>query len=177
MRISVHGTGEGVRVRMRLDVNRRRWLITRISLWLLAINGVVVGLWALLLPEPWFRSFPGFGLNWVGMDGPYNHHLATDVGAFFLGFGAVSLAALYYRDSVVARVAGIGWLVFGIPHLIYHAAHKPEQMSGGNFTLSLIAAVLLPALAAAVVVAAPRERAQLRDPAPMNIRFPRRRSR
>ncbi|PPJ23115.1 hypothetical protein C5E45_29175 [Nocardia nova] len=177
MRISVHGTGGGVQVRMRLDANRRRRLITRISLWLLAINGIVVGVWAVLLPEPWFRSFPGFGLNWVGSDGPYNHHLATDVGAFFLGFGALSLAALYYRDSMVARVAGIGWLVFGIPHLIYHVAHKPEQMGGDNYAVSLIAATLLPALAAAIVVAAPRERVRLRDPAPMTIRFPRRHSR
>lgn len=177
MRISVRGTGEGLRVRMRLDVDRRRWLIVRISLWLLAITGIVIGLWALLLPEQWYRSFPGFGLDWVPMGGPYNHHLVTDVGAFFLGFGALSLAALYYRDSVTARIAGIGWLVFGIPHLIYHASHKPEDMSAANFAFSLVAALLLPVLGAAIVLAAPRGRVQLRDPAPMNIRFPRRRSR
>ncbi|WP_227980500.1 hypothetical protein [Nocardia spumae] len=177
MRISVHGTDEGVRVRMRLDPDRRRWLITWISLSLLTINGLVVGLWAVLFPEAWYRSFPGLGANWVAVDGPFNHHLAADVGAFFLGFGAMGLAALYYRDSLVARVTGIGWLVFGVPHLIYHAAHKPAEMGGGNFAVSLIAAALLPILAAVLIAAAPRRRVQLRDPAPMNIRFPRRRSR
>ncbi len=177
MRISVHGTGEGVRVRMRLDADRRRWSITWIALGLLTATGVIVGLWAVLLPETWYRSFPGLGANWVSSDGPFNHHLATDTGAFFLGFGAMGLAAMYYRDSLAARVSGIGWLVFGIPHLIYHAAHKPAGMSGGGFALEVIAAALLPILAAAVVIAAPRQRTRLRDPAPMNIRFPGRRSR
>lgn len=177
MRISMHGTEAGIRVRLRLDVHRRRWLITRISLWLLAITGLYTGIWAVLFPEAWYRSYPGLGLDWVAADGPFNHHLAADAGAFFLGFGALSLAALFYRDSVVARVAGIGWLVLGIPHFIYHAAHQPEQMSGGNYALSLIAALLLPVLAAAILIAAPRGRVQIREPAPMNIRFPRRRSR
>ncbi|MEV5648457.1 hypothetical protein AB0L57_09430 [Nocardia sp. NPDC052254] len=176
MRISVHGTGEGVQVRMRLEIDRRRWLITWTALGLLTATGVIIGLWAVLLPEAWYRSFPGLGLNWVAADGPFNHHLAGDVGAFFLGFGAMGLAAMYYRDSLVARVTGIGWLVFGIPHLIYHAAHKPADIGAGNFALEVIAAALLPILAAVVVMAAPRQRTQPREPAPMNIRFPGRRN-
>lgn len=177
MRISMHGSGDGVRVRLRLDVHRRRWLITRISLGLLALTGIYTGVWAVLFPASWYRSYPGLGLDWVAADGPFNHHLAADVGAFFLGFGVLSLAALYYRDSLVARVAGIGWLVMGVPHVIYHAAHRPEQLGSANYALSLFAALLLPVLAAVVVMAAPRERVQLRDPAPINLRFPRRRNR
>ncbi|WP_256670403.1 hypothetical protein [Nocardia cyriacigeorgica] len=177
MRISLHGDGDGIRVRMRLDVNRRRWLATRIILWILAIQGLIVGVWATLAPHSWYTSFPGLGMQWVGVDGPYNHHLAGDVGAFFLALAAVTGAALYYGDSLLSRVAGLGWLVFGVPHLIYHAFHKPAEMGGLSFTLSVVAAALLPILGLAVILVAPAERTQVRDPAPLNIRFRRRRDR
>ncbi|MBF6172132.1 hypothetical protein [Nocardia blacklockiae] len=172
MRISVQRAGDNLRVRMRLDVNRRRWLVTTIGLWILAVVGAVTGLWAVLAPAAWFRAYPGLGLNWVAADGPFNHHLSADVGAFFLALAAVSGAALYYGDSLLARVAGLGWLVFGVPHLIYHAVHQPDGMSTGNYVFSLVAALLLPAVGAAVLFAAPRERIQLRDPAPFTIRLP-----
>ncbi|WP_280363254.1 hypothetical protein [Nocardia wallacei] len=172
MRISVQRAGDNLRVRMRLDVNRRRWLITTIGLWLLALAGAITGLWAVVAPATWFRAYPGLGLNWVAADGPFNQHLSADVGAFFLALAAVSGAALYYGDSLLARAAGLGWLVFGVPHLIYHLAHKPAEMSTGNYVFSLIAALLLPVAGAVVLIAAPRERVQLRDPAPLTIRLP-----
>ncbi|MFF0492818.1 hypothetical protein ACFYTQ_27625 [Nocardia sp. NPDC004068] len=177
MRISVQRAGDNLRVRMRLDVNRRRWLITQIALGALAVIGAYVGLWATVAPEAWYRSFPGLGMNWVAMDGPYNHHLAGDVGAFFLGLAAVAGAALYFGDSLLARVAGLGWVVFGVIHLIYHAAHKPAEMSSGNYTLSLLSVILLPVLGLAALLAAPRERVRLRDPEPMTFRLPGRRNR
>ncbi|MBB5918706.1 hypothetical protein BJY24_007618 [Nocardia transvalensis] len=172
MRISVQRTGDNLRVRMRWDVNRRRWLITTIGLWLLAAQGLITGLWAVFAPMAWFRSFPGFGLNWVAVDGPFNHHLSADVGSFFLAMAAITGAALYFGDSLLARVAGLGWLVMGVPHLIYHAAHKPAEMSTGNYAFALFAAFLLPVIGAAVLIAAPQERVQLRDPAPWTFRIP-----
>ncbi|WP_249357799.1 hypothetical protein [Nocardia cyriacigeorgica] len=175
MRISIRGNGDGLRVRMRFEVNRRRWLILRIILWILAIQGLVVGAWAVFAPRSWYTSFPGFGMRWISADGPYNHHLAADVGAFFLALAAVTGAALYYGDSLLARVAGLGWLVFGVPHLIYHLLHKPAEMSGVSFTFSVLAAALLPILGLAAILVAPAERTQVRDPAPLNIRFRRRR--
>ncbi|GAB2690795.1 hypothetical protein [Nocardia thraciensis] len=174
MRISVQRAGDSLRVRMRLDVNRRRWLITNISLWVTAVIGAFTGLWAVFAPAAWFRGFPGLGLNWVAADGPYNHHLAGDVGAFFLAMAAVTAAALYFGDSLLARVAGLGWLVFGVPHLVYHLAHKPAELSTSSYTLSLIGSILLPAAGLAAMLAAPRERTQLRDPAPWTIRLRRR---
>ncbi|MCX4097427.1 hypothetical protein [Nocardia sp. alder85J] len=175
MRISVERFGDGLRVRMRLDVDRRRWLVTRVAMVLLAVIGVVTGVWALAAPAAWFRSFP-FGLNWVPMDGPYNQHLAVDAGAFFLALGVLAALAAAAADSLLCRVTGVGWLVFGIPHLLYHAAHRPADMSGAGFALMLIAAALMVLIAAAAVVAAPRGRVPLRDPAPMDIRLPGRRN-
>ncbi|MBF6288491.1 hypothetical protein IU457_20155 [Nocardia cyriacigeorgica] len=162
---------------MRFEVNRRRWLIIRIILWVLTIQGIVVGAWAVVAPRSWYTGFPGLGMRWISADGPYNHHLAADVGAFFLALAAVTGAALYYGDSLLARVAGLGWVVFGVPHLIYHLVHKPAEMGAGSFVLSVIAAALLPILGLAAILVAPAERTQLRDPAPLNIRFRRRRER
>ncbi|WP_280468652.1 hypothetical protein [Nocardia cyriacigeorgica] len=143
----------------------------------MAIQGLIVGAWATFAPHSWYTGFPGFGMRWVGVDGPYNHHLAGDVGAFFLALAAVTGAALYYSDSLLARVAGLGWLVFGVPHLIYHLFHQPAAMGAAEFVLSVIAAALLPILGLAAILVAPAERIQVRDPAPLHIRFRRRRKR
>lgn len=174
MRISLRGTGDGIRVHMRLEVNRRRWLALQIMLGVLAAQALIVGGWATFAPHSFYTSFPGFGMHWIAADGPYNHHLASDVGAFFLAVGAVSAAALWLRDSLLGRVAGLAWVVFGIPHLIYHSFHKPEAMGGASFTLSVIAALLLPALGLACILVAPRERNPVPEPGDFTVRFPRR---
>ncbi|GAB0103651.1 hypothetical protein JMUB6875_26240 [Nocardia sp. JMUB6875] len=173
MRISLRGTGDGVRVNFRLKVNRRRWIALFALLGVLVAIGLITGLWALFAPSSFYDSFPGFGLHWVGGDGPYNHHLVTDVGAFFLALAAISGAALYYRDSVIARVSGFGWLVFGVPHLIYHAFHRGD-LGAGAFTLELLSAVAIPALGLAILLVSPRERFPVPEPAPFTVKFPRR---
>ncbi|MFI6867527.1 hypothetical protein [Nocardia sp. NPDC050406] len=176
MRISLRGTGDGLRVRMRLDVNRRRWLALQIMLGILALVGLVIGLWAVVAPQSWYDSFPGFGLHWVRVDGPYNHHLAADVGAFFLALAAVTLAALYYLDSLIARIAGLAWLVFGLPHLLYHFTHWVEQ-SAISTVLNAVGLIALPALGLACMIVAPRERRPVPEPSDFTLRFPRRTTR
>ncbi|MGW4737787.1 hypothetical protein [Nocardia xishanensis] len=172
MRISVEGKSGGVRVRMRFEQHRHRWLAVRIMLGILTFQGAVVGLWAGLAPHSWYTSFPGFGMHWVAADGPYNHHLTGDVGAFFLALAAVSGFALRRGGSALAQAAGLGWLVFATPHVIYHAFHQPDAMSGVSFTLSLLAAAILLALGAACLLVTP---AQAPDPRPIEFHFPRRR--
>ncbi|MET8648942.1 hypothetical protein [Nocardia aurea] len=174
MRISLEGKSGGIRVRMRFEQNRGRWRAVRIILGVLAFQGIVIGLWAVLAPHSWYTSFPGFGMHWVAVDGPYNHHLAADVGAFFLALGAVSLYALIRTGVESARAAGIGWTVMALPHLIYHAFHKPAEMGTVSFTLSVIAAAALLALGVALLVVVPRG-PRVADPDPIDVRFPRRR--
>jgi len=176
MRISIQRTGDDLRVRMRLDIKRRRRLIAQAALWFLTVVSAVYGLWAIIAPAAWYRSLPGFGLNWVAMDGPYNHHLTSDVGALFLAMAVMTAAALFYADGLLARVAGAGWAVFGIPHFLYHAFHHPDGMSTGGFLFMVIAIALVPILGLIAVFVTPRERLPLRDPAPMTFRLPRRRN-
>lgn len=176
MRISFEGKGGAFRVRMRFDQQRNRWLAVRIMLAVLAAQGAIVGLWATFAPHSWYTSFPGFGMQWVSPDGPYNHHLSGDVGAFFLALTAITIYALVLGGTNPARMAGVGWLVFGLPHFIYHVSHKPDAMGGADFWLSVIGAALLAVLGAAVLIVTPRG-PQVPDPDPITFRIPNRRSR
>ncbi|GAA5068998.1 hypothetical protein GCM10023318_59880 [Nocardia callitridis] len=170
----MEGGNEGVRIRMRFDQYRRRLLATRVILLLLALQGAFTGLWAVCAPHSWYTSFPGFAMRWVSVDGPYNHHLAADVGAFFLALTAVTVAALVVDTTTVARIAGLGWAVFSVPHVIYHVSHHPHDIGAVSFTLSLVAVLLLLAGGIAALVLPPRGDIPMSDPAPLRLRFPRR---
>ena len=65
----------------------------RVLLGLTVAIGLYVGVWAEFFPGAFYSSFPGFGLHWINVDGPYNGHLIRDVGSLYLGLGAASLAA------------------------------------------------------------------------------------
>ncbi|HEX4492188.1 MAG TPA: hypothetical protein VH914_13350 [Acidimicrobiia bacterium] len=95
----------------------------RVLLAILTISGVTVGGWAAFAPRSFYDKFPGLGQIWVAVDGPYNEHLVRDVGALNLALAVVSLCALVSlaRSTIVA--ASLGWLVYGVPHFVYHARH------------------------------------------------------
>ncbi len=96
--------------------------LRRILLGATALVGAFVGLWAAAWPESFYDSFPGLGRVWIAVDGPFNEHLIRDVGALYLALAAASIAAAFTRGPEPGRVVGVAWTVFGIPHLIYHAA-------------------------------------------------------
>jgi hypothetical protein len=60
---------------------------------------------------------------WVSVDGPFNEHLIRDVGSLYLAIGAVAIYAIFAKGIAASRAAGIAWVVFGVPHLAYHAFH------------------------------------------------------
>ncbi|MGM7669067.1 hypothetical protein [Microbacterium sp. A93] len=97
-------------------------IMRRILLWATAVVGGFVGLWAAVWPSSFYESFPGLGRVWIAVDGPFNEHLIRDVGALYLALAAASIAAAFTRGPESGRVVGVAWTVFGIPHLIYHAA-------------------------------------------------------
>ncbi|MGH3714600.1 MAG: hypothetical protein ACRDT4_14235 [Micromonosporaceae bacterium] len=97
--------------------------LTRVSLLVLALAGLLTGGWAVASPRGFYDDFPGFGRHWVSADGPYNEHLVRDVGAFFLALGLVAGFAVWLGSIAAARLAGLGWLVFSVPHALYHFTH------------------------------------------------------
>lgn len=95
----------------------------RVGLAVLAASGLYVGIWALLGPRSFYRSFPGLGHHWTVTTGPYNEHFITDVGAAYLAFTIAAVLALVWGDVRSTRLAGAVWAVFSAPHLVFHARH------------------------------------------------------
>jgi hypothetical protein len=114
------------------------------ALGLLVVSGTFVGFWALLAPHSFYVSFPGLGYAWVADAGPYDEHLVRDVGALYLALCAVTLVSLLRPRAARPWVAGLAWLVFGLPHLAFHAAHRVRGEGTELAALGLV--VLLAAI-------------------------------
>lgn len=97
----------------------------RVLLAVTVLLGGYVGAWAEFFPNAFYTSFPGFGLHWIDIDGPFNEHLIRDVGSLYLALAAGSLAAIISRSAMPGRVVGLAWSVAGVLHFGYHALH-PE---------------------------------------------------
>jgi hypothetical protein len=100
-----------------------RHLPTRIGLLALAAGGLWVGAWATFAPQSFYDDFPGFGRHWVAMDGAYNQHLISDVGGLNLALGVITVVAAINLAPAFVRAVAVGWLVYSVPHLLYHATH------------------------------------------------------
>jgi hypothetical protein len=126
----------------------------RCLLLILAAVGAYVGFWAYFATGSWYTDFPGFGLHWLPVLGPYNEHLAKDVGALYLGLAVLSLsAARRPGNGPLVQSAGLTWFVFSVPHLVYHLQHlgrygtRDQILNVVTLGLSVVAgaALLLPA--------------------------------
>lgn len=135
--------------------------IRRIALAVIAAGSLVVGAWALAAPRSFYDDFPGAGRVWVAVDGPYNEHLVRDVGGLNLGLAFVAAVALVTGSVAVARAAGGAALIFGVPHLVYHATHLDPFDTTDQVAL-LVSLGL--AAAAGLVAAGPDRGAPARDP-------------
>ena len=98
-------------------------LAVKILLAWFAFYSLTSGLWQLLAPRSFFDDFPGFGRQWVSVDGPYNEHLLRDFGQGNLAFGVVALVALLTGGVWLARATGLAAVVANLPHQAYHQTH------------------------------------------------------
>ena len=83
----------------------------------------VVGVWALLAPASFYRSFPISGHAWVSLLPPYNEHLIRDVGELSLALTVVLTAAAVTGQWLLSVVAIGALAVYAVPHAVYHALH------------------------------------------------------
>ncbi len=95
----------------------------RVVLVVLAAAAALVGTWAQVAPDSFYADFPGLRRFWVSLDGPYNEHLIRDVGGLNLALAALTAAAAVHGRAQLARLAAASWLIFGVPHFVYHATH------------------------------------------------------
>jgi len=125
-------------------------LTLRVALGILAVTGLVVGVWAAAAPHSFFTSFPGLGHQWVAGDGPYNEHLVRDVGDLNLALAVVTGCALVWATRPIVVAAAAAWLVYSVPHFAYHAANLQAVASGDR--VAVLASLAVPILVGAVVL-------------------------
>ncbi len=132
----------------------------RIIVGLLAVSGLVIGLWAAFDPRGFYGNFPGGGRRWVSADGPYNEHLVRDFGSLNLALAAVALTAFWRPVRELLIAVGLANIVYGVPHLIYHLRHLGVYDTAdkiGN-VVALSAALVLPGILLAVALSSGRNR-------------------
>jgi hypothetical protein len=109
---------------------------------LLALISVAVGAFAFLTPH-------AFYLHVLGVDrlGPYDQHLVSDVGGFYLGFALVLAWAARSLDQALVRAVRAGFLLTQALHLGYHLVHLDRftLLMGAEQTVQLAALVVIPA--------------------------------
>ena len=109
---------------------RRSWL--RIGLLFVAATPLAGGFWALLFPRAFYEDFPLPGSGWVSTLGLYNEHLVRDYGALNLAVAVMLLAAAVLLERRLAQVALIAWLVFEVPHFVFHVGQTHHFSAGSN---------------------------------------------
>lgn len=133
--------------------------VIRAALAALALVGLVVGAWAGFAPRGFYDDFPGAGRVWVAVDGPYNEHLVRDVGVLNLSLTVVTVVALLTLARAAVVAAALAWVVYSLPHLVYHARHLDVYDASDK-------AANIAALAGALVLPMIVLVAELRRPAP-----------
>src|SRR3712207_4343297 len=98
----------------------------------LAATPLIGGLWALLFPRGFYDDFPVPGSDWVSTLGPYNEHLVRDYGALNLAMAVLLLAAGVFLERHLAQVALVTWLVFEVPHFVFHLGQIHHFSPGSN---------------------------------------------
>ena len=118
----------------------------RVGLALVAIPAGVVGVWALAAPRSFFEDFPGLGVAWVAELPRYSEHLVRDIGALNLGLAVLLAWAALGLERGVVRAALVAWLVYSVPHFVFHATHlgRYEDDSATSQMIALGLGILLP---------------------------------
>lgn len=114
----------------------------RIGIWFLALVELTVGVVATLTPRVFYDDVP-----WVSLAPPYSEHLMRDYGAMNLALGVVSFVAAITMEQLMVRAALAAYLVFAIPHLLFHLTHHQRYTTTAAITetTALVVAALLPA--------------------------------
>ncbi len=104
----------------------------------LAVPQAVIGVWAVLSPRGWYDTFPGIGPALAAAEPPFNAHLISDAGAGFLATGGILLGACLLGGDAELRLAAIGYALFSVPHLAYHALNPSPLLATFNDVLNVV---------------------------------------
>ena len=115
--------------------------VLRAGLWFLVAVELVVGLVATLAPRAFYDHVP-----WVDLMPPYCEHLMRDYGTMNLSLALVFVVAATTMERRMVRVALGAYLLFAIPHLIFHVTHLENFTTAAAVgQTTTLAIALLPA--------------------------------
>lgn len=114
---------------------------------LYALGGIQLlnGIWITISPTSFYDDFP-LGRGWVAALPAYNEHLMRDVGALFAATGVVLIVAGVWMERRVIALALVSYLIFSVPHTIYHLLNLEPYGTGDAVAnaIALVATVVLP---------------------------------
>ena len=116
-------------------------VLLRVGIWFITIVEFAVGIVATLAPRAFYDHVP-----WVNLAPPYAEHLMRDYGAMNLALGLVFVVAAITMNRLIVRAALAAYVVFAIPHLLFHVTHHQHYTTPATIgeTTALIVAALLP---------------------------------
>jgi hypothetical protein len=123
----------------------------RLGLVVLGFPAFAIGVWAAFFPRSFYDDFPGLGRMWVAPDGPYNEHLVRDVGELNLALAVVTAVAAVTLGHVLVRAVLAGWIVYSVPHLVYHLRNMEPFASDDQVSIAASLA-FVPILAVVLLV-------------------------
>lgn len=107
----------------------------------MAVVELAVGAVATLAPNAFYDYVP-----WVDLAPPFSEHLMRDYGAMNLALALVTVVAAITMDRVMVRTSLAAYLVFAVPHLLFHVTHHDHYTASQAVgeTTALAIAVLIP---------------------------------
>jgi hypothetical protein len=130
-------------------------VILRALLAALSLSAAVPGAWATLAPRSFYRDFPGAGRHWVAELPPFNEHLVTDAGAFYLAFALLFAWAAWRPARALVVPLCAAWGLFSALHLGWHVSHL-DGFSTADAVAQTASLALVLALAAGAAATARR---------------------
>ena len=115
--------------------------VLRAGMWFMAVVELGVGVVATLAPRAFYDYVP-----WVDLAPPFSEHLMRDYGAMNLALGLVTAVAALTMNRVMVRTSLAAYLLFAVPHLLFHVTHHDHYTASQAVgeTTALAIAVLIP---------------------------------
>lgn len=128
----------------------RNRAVLRSGLLILAVPDAIVGVWGLVAPGSFYRSFPPGDGDWVKALGLYDEHLVTDFAGALLALAVMLALAAAILERRVVQVVLVGVFVEGLAHFVYHLTRLDVLPTGENIA-SQIGLAFGPLLALALL--------------------------